>query len=382
MDADQEMMSLARRALALYQAKSTDQAPEPMALPVEAYLDADRYHREIERIFKRLPLGLALSIELKEPGAYKAMKVMGVPLIIVRGSDRVARAFVNACRHRGSPVCDVGHGKTERFNCPYHAWSYNDKGELIAMYGQSTFGDIDRSTFGLTPLACAERSGMVWVSLTPGASFDIDQWLGDFREQLDTLHLEDWYVYEQREIPGPGWKVTWDGYLEAYHHNTLHANTVGKYTIGNLTVHDTYGPHQRITFGRRSLKELADQPENEWEPGKHIRLIHSVFPNLSISGVLGDHCLVSQVFPGPTPDTTVTVQTVLAAREPVTPEQKQATAAFSAMVLQAVQDEDYAIGFKIQEGLAAGGNKEFVFGRNEPALQHYHRWVARLAADG
>ena len=47
----------------------------------------------------------------------------------------------------------------------------------------------------------------------------------------DTLHLEDWYIYEQREIPGPGWKVTWDGYLEAYHHNTLPANTVGKYTI-------------------------------------------------------------------------------------------------------------------------------------------------------
>lgn len=45
-------------------------------------------------------------------------------------------------------------------------------------------------------------------------------------------------------------QVAWDGYLEAYHHNTLHANTVGRYTIGNLMLHDTYGPHQRLVFAR------------------------------------------------------------------------------------------------------------------------------------
>ena len=48
------------------------------------------------------------------------------------------------------------------------------------------------------------------------------------------------------------------------HHNTLHANTVGKYTIGNLMLHDTYGPHQRITFGRKSLMDLIGKPEGEW----------------------------------------------------------------------------------------------------------------------
>jgi hypothetical protein len=169
--------------------------------------------------------------------------------------------------------------------------------------------------------------------------------------------------------------------MESYHHNTLHANTVGKFTIGNLMLHDTYGPHQRITFGRKSLIDLVGKPEGEWgDPEEHVRLIHSCFPNLSVSGILGDHCLVSQVFPGSTPDRTITRQNVLAAREPRTPEEKAATEAFSEVTLQAVRDEDYAIGLKIQAGLEAGGNKEFVFGRNEPALQHYHKWVARLSA--
>ena len=372
---------LVRRALERQAVRSTDQAEAPMPLPVSAYLDPYRYRHEVDRIFKRLPLALALSIEIKEPGDFRTMEILGVPVLITRADDGKARAFINTCRHRGAPVCEEKSGKAERFLCRYHAWSYDHCGKLIGMYGSSTFGDIDRSAFGLTPLPCAERCGLVWVALRPDVQFDIDQWLGDFAGQLDSLKLTDWHIYTQRELDGPGWKVAWDGYLESYHHNTLHANTVGKFTIGNLMLHDTYGPHQRITFGRKSLMDIMGKPESEWgDPEEHVRLIHSGFPNLSISGILGDHALVSQVFPTDRADRTITRQTVLAAREPKTDAEKAATEAFSQVTLTAVKDEDYAIGLKIQAGLESGGNREFVFGRNEPALQHYHKWVARLSA--
>ena len=80
-----------------------------------------------------------------------------------------------------------------------------------------------------------ERSGLVWVMLDPEETFNIDSWLGDFAPELETLNLTDWHIHEQREIEGPGWKVALDGYLEAYHHNQLHGDTVGKHTVGNLT---------------------------------------------------------------------------------------------------------------------------------------------------
>lgn len=380
MDTSEEKRSLLRRALVHLQNKSTDQVESSMTLPVEAYLDKDRYKREVEAIFKNLPLALAMSIELPHPKTYRTMKVLGVPVLLIRGDDGVARAFINACRHRGSPVCEKHSGTAQRLVCPYHAWQYDTKGKLIGLYGESTFGPVSADTHSLTELHCAERHGLLWVTLTPGLTFDIDDWLGDFGEQLASLQLGHWVLYEQRELDGPGWKVAWDGYLEAYHHNSLHANTVGKYTIGNLLVHDTYGQHQRLTFARRTLSELVGVPEDQWDLDAHIRMIHSVFPNLTISGVVGDHCLVSQVFPGPTPDRTITRQSVLCAHEPVTDEQKKATAEFSAMTLQAVQDEDYRIGLQIQDGMAAGGNHAFTIGRNEPGLQHYHAWVAKFAA--
>ena len=375
-----DAMPLLRRALAHFVARTTDQAAGIMPMPVTAYTDPDRYRHEIDRVFKRQPIALCLSIELPGPGSYVALDLLGVPVLVVRGSDGAVRAFLNVCRHRGAQLCPHGSGSARVFACPYHAWTYDDQGALIGRYRGETFGDVNAAELGLTPLACAERAGLIWGVLTPGVSFGIDDWLEGMLEPLAGLRLDSWQIYTQRDLPGPGWKVALDGYLEVYHHDSVHGRTVGKHTVGNLLVWDTFGPHQRLVFGRRTLGELRDQPESDWEPENHIRRVHSVFPNLSISGILGDHCLVSQVFPGPTPDTTITRQTVLCATLPETDEEREAADTFSAMTLQAVQDEDYQIGFGIQAAIRSGANTEFLFGRNEPAVQHYHRWVAKLSA--
>ena len=63
----------------------------------------------------------------------------------------------------------------------------------------------------------------------------------------------------------------------------VHPETVGKNTIVNLIAHDTYGPHQRFAFGKKNINELQKVDEVDWEPEEYIRLIHSGFPNLSIS---------------------------------------------------------------------------------------------------
>jgi len=372
------MMQLARRALQHRQASTTDQADAPMDMPVDAYVNPQRYTAERERIFKHLPLAMALSLELPAAGDYKALTVLDTPLLLVRGEDNTARAFLNVCRHRGAVVCPPGTGNARVFSCPYHAWVYDRAGKLRGRYGDDTFGEVDDAALGLLELPCAERCGVIWVMLSQGEEFDIDLWLGDFAAELDTLELDGWHLFEQRDLTGPGWKVTMDGYLEVYHHNLLHTDTVGQHTIGNLLVLDTYGPHQRLTFGRKTIDTLLTTDEADWQPGEHVRLIHSCFPNLSISGILGGHCLVSQIFPGPTLDTTVTTQTILAAREPRTEDEKAASQGFSELVLKAVQDEDYRVGYGIQSNIGAIANNSFVFGRNEPAVQNYHSWVARF----
>lgn len=274
--------------------------------------------------------------------------------------------------------------KKGRFSCPYHSWTYDNQGDLIGVYGAEAFGDIARDDFALTRLPCEEKYGIIWLCLDPDKPFDIDAWLGDFAPRLDSLKLGDWFIHEIRHLDGPGWKAAMDGYLEVYHHDTVHGQTVGQHTIGNLLVHDTYGPHQRLTFARRNIDALdALEREGRFAHGEaihgehYIRLIHSVFPNLSISGILGEHCLISQLEPKGGCDKTITRQYLLTMEEPKSVDQKKAAELFSAMTLQAVRDEDYAIVQTIQDGLRSDANTHFVFGRNEPGLQHYHKMIER-----
>ena len=378
--APDSMLALTRRVLRLHETGSTDMAAAPMRQPLDAYVNPERWAHEVDKVFRELPLALAPSVELPEAGSYRALHIAGVPVLMVRGNDGAARAFINACRHRGAPVTEDGRGQLgkSRFLCPYHAWAYDDRGALVGMFGAGTFGEVAREGLGLVELPAAERSGFIWVALKPGHDFDIDAWLGDFRPRLDSLKLADWHFYRQREIEGPSWKVAWDGYLEGYHQQMVHPQTVGKNTIANLMAWDAYGPHQRIVFGRKSLPQLSGKPEAEWDAEAHIRLIHSAFPNLSISGIVGGHCLVSQLYPLADMERTLTVQTVLTEAPPQTDAELQAAETFSQMALQAVRDEDYAMGRRIQAGIAAASGG-FVFGRNEPSLQHYHQWVQRVA---
>ena len=351
-----------------------------MRLPVAAYLDPDRYAREIDAVFRGLPLALALSLELPEPGTYRALTLLDTPVLLVRGRDGVVRAFLNVCRHRGARLCEDGSGQRTRFSCPYHAWTYDDTGALVALYGDDKFGDFDHAERGLTELACAERSGIVFACLDPEYEFDIDVWLGAMQPRLDSLDLNNWVLHEQRDLDGPGWKVTLDGYLEVYHHDIVHRSTVGAHTLGNLLVHDTFGPHQRLTFARKNIGELADQPPDDWQPEQHTRAIHSVFPNLSISGIVGGHCLVSQIFPGRDLDHTITRQSILCAPSEQNAAWHEAADNFSRLTLEAVRDEDYAIGQTVQASLRSGANDDFLLGRNEPAVQHYHNMVAAVTS--
>ena len=90
--------------------------------------------------------------------------------------------------------------------------------------------------------------------------------------------------------------------------------------------------------------------------------------------------MVNLIFPGAASDSTVTRQVILSAAALDDASVREGAERFSAMALQALCDEDYPIGFRIQAGIASGANSEFMFGRNEPAVQQYHRNIARCVA--
>lgn len=369
-----EYLALARRLLSHVENGTTDSADSIKCIPVENYVDPARWRREMDHIFRRLPMLLAFTCEMPRAGNYKSMMVLDVPVLIMRGEDGVTRAFIGVCSHRGTTLTDEGKGQCEFFTCPYHAWTFDLKGELTGVAGRQKFGEFDRHSRGLTQLPCVERAGLIFVSLNPDAAIDLEKYLGGMLPELEYFRFEDWHMYQQGELPTSNWKVAHDGYLEGYHFSTLHPKTIAKQIMSNIMTYDAYGPHQRVGFPTHKIAGLRSKPEQDWETDEGVTVVRTIFPNVSFA-ISDRGGMVSQLLPGPTPDTSRTIQNHIYARPPANDTERAQIDTAVNLFVSAVENEDNWVCKKIQRGLLSGGNKEFVFGKNELGLHRLHEWI-------
>lgn len=375
-------VEIAQRLLANCQAERGDLCDAPMKLPVSSYRDPSRWEAEMERLFRRSPLVVALSCDVPGPGDYVALDIADRPILVVRGDDGAARTFLNVCRHRGARLAPAGCGHARRFTCPYHAWSYDPAGRLVGVPGRESFAELDVA--GLMELPTAERAGLVLATLTPGQRLDADTWLGGMAEALEPFRLAELHRYEvSTELDGPNWKLVADGYVDGYHIGYLHKRSIGANAVTNRNTYDLFGPHQRIGFADKALLELADLPLERWPPRLHkaMSLVHFLFPNVSIAGNPGGAILVSWLLPGPTPERSRTVQ-VHYLQAPVRSDEERAKVeARRELFRRVVAEEDYATAFGIGAALDAVADGHFRFGRNEVGNQHLHRSIDALVGN-
>ncbi|HYC65201.1 MAG TPA: Rieske (2Fe-2S) protein, partial [Reyranellaceae bacterium] len=163
---------------------------------VEEYFDERRFEREKEVLFRNYPIVVGFSAQLRKPGDFITNSDTGQNVLVTRGMDGKLRAFLNVCRHRSATVELKPCGSNKRaFVCPYHGWSYDLSGRLVGITDGAWFGEVDKSTHGLRPLAVAERCGLVWVVpkvLEAGQSphLDIDSFLGPVNDDLKTWDMQ------------------------------------------------------------------------------------------------------------------------------------------------------------------------------------------------
>jgi phenylpropionate dioxygenase-like ring-hydroxylating dioxygenase large terminal subunit len=351
-----------------------DMAETEMKVPARSYTDEDQFRREIDQIFLKMPLLVALSCDVREPGEFVSYSVAGRPIVVVRGDDGRVRTLLNVCRHRGARLTDEACGSTRRLTCPYHAWSYDRQGVLVGVPGRDSFGEVGAT--GLVELPTEERVGAVFACLDEDATLDLDPWLAGVDESLAALRLDELYPYKVPTVlESPNWKLAADGYLDGYHIGYLHRDTIGKKSITNRNTYDLYGPHVRIGFATKLTASAAEVPTDQWNLPDYLSVVHYIFPNVSISGGHGEVLMLSKLLPGPTVDRSTTVQFQYY-REPIVGELEAIAEAKRKTYESVVRDEDCAVIFGINDGLTAVGDRHFVFGRNEPGNQNLHRTIA------
>jgi len=391
-----QMRGMQRRLVAHLAAGTTDYADTPMTLDASIFSDPARADAEMQALFLTLPLVAGMSSDIPEPGDTMLFDDVGPPILILRGRDGVARAFLNACRHRGARLVK-DCGRKARVTCPFHAWTYDLSGKLIGLPGREGFEGLDKAELGLIPVPIAEYHGLIFVRADPnGDPIDAEAWLGPMAANVRQLALEASTPVRKRVVEvGSNWKFAQDTFFESYHFTTLHPNTIAAHAFGNVMVHDEFGPHQRVMVPQHFWRAFVDQPEDRWA---HLPYqgIHLLFPNTILwvgniesmeAGGKGSSSRqvfgMWRTFPGETPDASYTR---MATYRPLDQSSEQQIAEYETLtdyVINVIETEDYALCTDSQRNLdhAPPGHKLYV-GRNESAVQAIHRNIAeRVAAE-
>jgi phenylpropionate dioxygenase-like ring-hydroxylating dioxygenase large terminal subunit len=336
-----------------------------------AYVSQDRFERE-RALVLRSPQLVGYRSELPGAGSYCTKTVMDIPVLLTRGQDGTVKAFQNICAHRQARVAD-GCGLAERFVCPYHAWTYDAQGTYVGGPGRDGFPATMAAGAKLTELPASDYAGFLWVGLDPsGGPLDIDAHLGELGPELASWGIGDWAPVGEKVLDFPiNWKLALDTFAENYHFATVHRNTFAQIARSNCALFDSYGPHHRLIFPMRHITNLANSPEEEWEPLHNLVVIYALFPNIVLSATVANG-EVFRVYPGTGPGHSVTYHQNASPLD-LTKEDMRAGADMVFEYAHAtVRDEDYLLASEIQRSMATGARAELVFGRNEPGLHHRH----------
>lgn len=360
---------------------STDMAPHSLRVAAGHYVDPEGARREWLTLFRRGPLLAALSPDLPLPGSYLARELAGTSVLLVRTEDGEARAFVNACRHRGARLAE-GRGLTRRLTCPFHAWNYDLEGRLVSRPGScGGFDDTGMAFSALYPVACLETAGMIFIQLE-GESLEqaVSDLLGGAVDDIAGFGIERTVHFGSREGERDcNFKLIMDGFAEAYHIASLHRNSIRPYYYSHPALTDTFGATTRMIGVRASIdKELA-KPGGEQRLLPHATTQYLIPPNAVLTHQV-DHIQLWQVFPVEGARDHCRIQLSLYWPEPLDAEGERKSQFNLDVIWQVTTEEDFPQSLAIHANLTSGSVPELVFGRNEPALIHYHRQIA--AASG
>jgi glycine betaine catabolism A len=199
-------------------------------LPGGYYSDPDLFLLEQQNIFEAMWFCGVRSSDLAGPGAFRTVTVGRESILVTRTRRGGVRAFFNVCRHRGARLCTDGAGEVKRaFQCPYHAWTYDLEGKLVAAPNLTRMPDVDRDEYGLRKVHVREWLGYVWVCLADEPPSFEEQVMGDVRERLGDLAAIDNYGAESLELGhrityevAANWKLIIENFMECYHCATIH----------------------------------------------------------------------------------------------------------------------------------------------------------------
>jgi phenylpropionate dioxygenase-like ring-hydroxylating dioxygenase large terminal subunit len=173
---------------------------------------------------------LCLEIEVPHSGDYRTTTMGTMPVVVARAEGGEVVAFENRCAHRGALICLDDSGNGRDFQCVYHSWRYDLRGNLKSIafrHGVNGHGgmpdDFDMTAHGPRKLRTAVLCGLVFGTLAPDAP-DIESYIGPeiVTRLRRVLHKKVEVIGRFTQQLPCNWKLYMENVRDTYHASLLH----------------------------------------------------------------------------------------------------------------------------------------------------------------
>ncbi len=200
------------------------------ALPNAAYREPAFLQAEMASIWHGDWVFVTTDDHVAAPGDRLPVVVGNQPVLLMRNQAGELSAVSNLCAHRGTLLVERP-GNAKRIQCPYHAWTYNDGGRLLAAPFTPP-GAVDKAAHCLPVYRVESWHGLVFVSLNP----EVEPLAGRFAaveshvaaQGLD--RMRHWSSYLQTQEWDCNWKLAIINAMESYHLFQVHPKTLEPHT--------------------------------------------------------------------------------------------------------------------------------------------------------
>ena len=281
-------------------------------IPYDLFTSKAQYELEKEAIFKGPAWHyLCLRVEVLNPGDYVVSHIGETSIIVVRNEQKIIKAMVNRCAHRGAMLCQKRSGTTRKFSCVYHAWSYDLDGNLTNVAFSKGIknqggmpGDFKNEDYPLRRLKITEFCGLVFGSFDENVP-DIETYLGpDVSAKVKrVLNRPVKVIGRNTQVLPNNWKIYMENVKDSYHASILHlfftTFRLNRLTqSGGIIVDESGGNHVSFSVLDKDMSNKAYEEDDIRSDNSKVKLAD---PNL-LEGVdeFGDGITLQilTIFPG------------------------------------------------------------------------------------
>ena len=361
-------------------------------LPNECYTSEAYTKIERKKIFEDKWVVVGVASSIPNIGDAKPFDLLGIPIIILRDKKNKIRVFHNVCSHRGYKLLQKNCKIKNVIRCPYHSWSYDTEGKLVAtphLGGMNKHNSVkfDKSKSNLKEIRSSVWLDMIFINVSKNEiPFDkyikplSDRWekFWSIKDRKLIVHSNDYGYFNLNAKCN--WKFAIENYCESYHLPWVHPglNSYSKiedhYHIQGLPNRfagqgtTVYNPRLK---GKEKFPCFPNWPKEKENVAEYVAL----FPNVML-GVHKDHFYSFWLEPIDHKYTKEHMEIYYVGEKTANSKKFKSLRKQNYKLWKGVQSEDVGIIEGMQEGRNSpaynGGNFSPIM---DNPTHHFHKWV-------